>query len=186
MEHQDNLPPRSAEAEYERDDYLQREPRYRRPKLPYKSPAFTVVLSIFPGLGQIYLGYYQLGFLYAIIFASTVAALASDKIEGMEPLFGVFLGFFILFQLVDAGRKAVIYNQILERGKASDLAEDELPRPGGTLFGGVVLMVMGLLILGNTLLGMSMAWLEDWWPAGLVGVGAWLIYQSRKEQAKKP
>lgn len=159
-------------------------PSYSRRDLPLKSTAFTVVLSaIMPGLGQVYVGYYKHAFTYIVIFASVITLLASGDINGMEPLFGIFLGYFYFYQLIDAGRKASLYNQVLERGQAMDLDVGELPDAGGATFGGWVLMVVGIVALANTVFDVSVDWLEEWWPLGLVLAGGWLIYRSK--QAKK-
>ena len=160
-------------------------PHYSRRDLPLKSTAFTVVLSaIMPGLGQVYVGYYKHAFTYIAIFASIITLLASGDVSGMEPLLGIFLGYFYFYQLIDAGRKASLYNRVLETGSASDLELGELPDSGGAVFGGWILMIVGVIALGNTVFDISMDWLEDWWPLGLVVTGGWLIYRSRQNGAK--
>jgi len=35
-----------------------------------KSPAIAAILSMMPGLGQVYVGYYQRGFVHAVVVAS--------------------------------------------------------------------------------------------------------------------
>ena len=40
-----------------------------------RSPFLATVLSIVPGLGQVYIGYYQLGFIHAIVVAAVVLLL---------------------------------------------------------------------------------------------------------------
>jgi hypothetical protein len=154
-----------------------------RRDLPLKSTVLTVVLSVLmPGLGQVYVGYYRHAFLYVAIFASTISILASDAGSGLEPLLGVFLGFFYFYQLIDAGRKASIYNQILLRGQSGELDMEELPTTGGSTFGGVALLIIGVLALSHNVLDYSMAWLEDWWPLALIIGGGWVIYKSRGEK----
>jgi hypothetical protein len=161
-------------------------PAYSRRDLPLKSTPFTVVLSaIMPGLGQVYVGYYKQAFTYIIIFASVITLLASGDVNGMEPLLGIFLGYFYFYQLIDAGRKASLYNQVLERGEAADLAVGELPDSGGAMFGGWVLMIVGIFALANTVFDVSLQWLEDWWPLGLVAAGGWLIYRSRQDRGSE-
>jgi len=159
-------------------------PYASRRDLPLKSPALAVFLSLMPGLGQVYVGYYRQAFLTILVLGSTIALLVGGEVNGLEPLLSIFLAFFYFFQLIDAGRKASLYNQILERGEALDLNLDDLPESGGGLVFGVALLVVGVLALLHNLLDVSMAWIEDWWPVVLVGTGGWLVWRSRQEKAR--
>ena len=40
-----------------------------------KSPVLATILSVMPGLGQVYVGYYKLGFIHMIVFGTTIAIL---------------------------------------------------------------------------------------------------------------
>ena len=56
---------------------------------PRRSPALATILSMMPGLGQIYLGYYQQGFTNMAIFAGCITALSSNRLEGIAPVIAV-------------------------------------------------------------------------------------------------
>ncbi len=153
-----------------------------------KSPILALLLSAMPGLGQIYVGYYQQGFLNAIIIASIIALLNTNNLRGLEPLFGVFLAFYWLYNIVDAWRRATFYNNALAGiGPATLPADFAVTSGRGTLAGGVALVIVGAIALSNTVFHVSLYWLNDWWPLGLIAAGAWLIYPSlaakRKEDA---
>ena len=45
----------------------------------------------------------------------------------------------------------------------------------------MVLIVVGSLLLMVTVFDFSLAWLEDWWPAGLIALGVYMIRQSRSD-----
>lgn len=154
-----------------------------RRDLPLKSPVFAVILSLLPGLGQTYVGYYRHAFLTIVVFASTIALLSSGDVRGLEPLLGIFLAFFYFFQMIDAGRKASLYNQVLERGEVLELGRDDLPEAGGGMFLGGAMLLVGVLALAHNVLGVSMAWVEDWWPLALVATGGWIVWRSRREKA---
>jgi hypothetical protein len=142
-----------------------------------KSPVLALVLSMMPGVGQIYVGYYQQGFTNALVVASIIAVLSSNMAGGAEPLFGIFLAFFWLFNIVDAWRRATFYNNALAGIGPANLPEDFAVTSGrGTLAGGVALVLVGVIALSHTLFGMPLEWIEKWWPLALIGVGAWLIY----------
>ena len=38
------------------------------------------------------------------------------------------------------------------------------------------MILVGCVLLGHTLFAMPLDWLEKWWPAAFIGVGAWLVY----------
>lgn len=158
-----------------RRDYYQGDPRR-------KSQLLATVLSLMPGLGQIYVGYYQVGFIHVLVVGSLITMLNAG-IGGLEPLCGLFLAFFWLYTLVDAYRKASLYNQALAGLGPTELPEDvQMPGKQGSLFGGVLLIVFGLLALAHTKFGYSLEWLEDWWPAALLLIGIYLIYKSLSER----
>jgi len=143
-----------------------------------KSTALASILSIMPGLGQIYVGYYQQGFINIVVVGSLIAMLNAG-IGGLEPLCGMFLAFFWLYNVVDAYRKASLYNQALAGLGPTELPEDfQMPGKQGSLLGGILLIIFGALALANTKFGYSLDWVEDWWPAALVLIGAYLIYKS--------
>jgi len=143
-----------------------------------KSPALATVLSLMPGLGQVYVGYYQQGFVNVTVIASLIAILNYGA-GRLEPFCAFFLVFFWLFNLVDAYRKASFYNLALAGAGPFTLPDDlEMPHSRGSLVGGITLMGLGLLFLSHTWLGYSLAWLEDWWPLGLVLTGGYLTFRA--------
>lgn len=149
-----------------------------------KSPFLAVVLSLMPGLGQVYVGYYQRGFINAIVTAIVVSLLASNSLGSLIPLAGIFLAFFWLYNMIDAGRRATLYNHALAGGTEIDLPDGfQVPGFRGTLAGGSTLVVLGLVLLGHTRFGMSLDWVEQWWPLAIVGFGAFLAYKGVQEKA---
>jgi hypothetical protein len=143
-----------------------------------KSPVLALVLSLMPGLGQVYVGYYQQGFTNVLVAASVIGLLAAgDVLHQLEPVAGIFLAFFWLYNVVDAWRRAVFYNNALAGiGPASIPAEFELTAGRGSLAGGIALILVGVVVLSNTLLGWSLDWLARWWPVAFIAAGVWLIY----------
>lgn len=156
-------------------------PRYLPPDPRRKNVALATVLSLMPGLGHVYLGYYHLGFIHILIFASLVTILSKGA-GGMEPLFGLSLGFFVLYNIVDGGRRASLYNQVLDAGAAGALPEVVLPRNRGSMLGGVVLMILGGMMLLHTKFDMDMYWLEEWWPVAPILLGAYLFQKDRSSR----
>lgn len=155
--------------------------RYLPPDPRRKNVALATLLSLMPGLGHVYLGYYQLGFIHVLIFASLVTILNSGA-GGLEPLFGLSMGFFVLYNIVDGGRRASLYNQALEAGAAGMLPDVVIPRNRGSMLGGVVLMVIGVVMLLHTKFRLDMYWLEEWWPLAPILLGAYLFQKDRSSR----
>ena len=153
----------------------------------YKSPVLATILSLMPGLGQIYVGYYRQGFINIIVVAGIIALLSSNGLShNLEPFFGFFLAFYWLFNLVDAYRKSPFYNQSLAGMGAFELPEDEkLLGSRGSLLGGVLLIAVGAIALSYTRFGVSLDWVEDWWPLAPILMGAYLLYQPIVDMIKK-
>ncbi len=127
-----------------------------------KNAILACILSLMPGLGQVYVGYYKLGFIHVAIFAGTIATLNARLPGPLYALFGIFLAFFLLYNIIDAGRRAAYYNQALDGVAGVEMpTEMGLPSPGGSLAGGVVLIVVGVVLLSNTALGFSLEWLDS-------------------------
>jgi hypothetical protein len=144
-----------------------------------KSPVLAIILSAMPGLGQIYVGFYQQGFINIIVVASIIAVLTRGVPLYMNPLLGLFLAFYWLYNLVDAGRRAAFYNQALDGVTDTPIpTEFKSLTERGSIFGGAALVLLGVFFLAHTRFGMPLEWLEQWWPMALVIAGLFLLYQS--------
>ena len=166
----------AADAAPKPERYLASEPRtyYRDPRL--KSPMSAALLSLMPGLGQAFLGYTRLGFLHAAAVASMIALLASNHLGALEPAVGVFMSFFWLYNLVDAYRRAVLLNEAITRMETPELPDAfKALTYQGRVGVGLLLILAGTLSLLSLRFHVSMAWLEQWWPAGVLLFGLYLV-----------
>ena len=153
-----------------------------------KSPAAACVLSAVPGLGQVYVGYYMRGFIHAAVVALLFSLLVSSNPsdEGhflLLPLLLIFMIFFWLYNIIDAGRKAMLYNEALAGNREIELPEDlKMPGIGGSIFGGIVLVAVGAMLLAHTKFGVSLDWVADWWPALGILAGLYLLIKGIHER----
>lgn len=153
--------------------------------LQRKSPMLACLLSLMPGVGQIYVGYYKLGFIHNLIFGSTIAFLTGFRGPNpLLPVLGIFLAFFFVYNVVDAGRRANLYNLALDGMEGIEMPSMSMTLPtfGGSVGGGVSLIVVGLILLANTRFGISLEWIEEWWPLAPIGVGAYLLAKAVQER----
>jgi len=136
-----------------------------------RSPAAALVLSFLPGLGHIYLGLYQRGIVLFTVFASAI--LLADSVDAA----GILIPFIWFFGIIDAYRQAKILN----------LGEVDTPSTAGqtSLGFGVFLTVLGAVLLINNFYPLDLSWLRNWWPAGIILVGLWLIASAWNERKKR-
>ena len=150
-----------------------------------KSPGLASVLSLAPGLGQVYLGYYARGFTHLAIVAFVIAILAEGDIPNfMYPLLGLFLPFFWLYNIIDAGRRAAYCNIVLDGGGEGLQPEFDMPQRGGSMAGGLALILGGSFMLLHLQLDLSLAWLETWWPIIPVFIGIYLFLKGLRERSE--
>lgn len=151
----------------------------RAPRNAYKSPVLATILSLMPGVGQVYVGYYPQGFTNILVVSGTITLLAMGM-GSLQPLLGVFLAFFWIYNMIDANRRAHHYNRALD-GLGGEVPPEDFTMPGlrGSTPLGVVLIVAGVLFFLHSKFDVSMAWLEEWWPLGMVATGVWLFVKGR-------
>ena len=151
-----------------------------------KSPPLACILSLMPGLGQVYVGYYTRGFVHAIVVASLITVLNLKSSVEMEPLFAMFLAFFWLYNVIDAGRRAALYNFSLVGMAQIELPEDFTASGiGGSILGGAVLVVIGAIVMSHTLFGASLDWVAEWWPVAPIALGLYLIGKAIADRRAK-
>lgn len=144
-----------------------------------KSVALATALSLMPGLGQIYSGFYQRGFLNIAVVAATITLLNEWQLRPVHPLLGIFLPFFWIYNMIDAARCAQAVNRALRGGRQINLPELPMGLTGSSRFSGIVLVVVGVLLLGVTAFGVDLRWLREWWPVLLIVLGLRLFMKGR-------
>ncbi len=152
-----------------------------------KNPFYAGLLSFLPGLGQVYVGYYRRGFINIFVAATIFSVLSTG--DGNQPYIAggiFFLVFFVLYGVIDAVRRATMYNLTLDGIEQIDLP-DELTnnKLAGSYLGGGALLMFGVIALSNTAFGLSLDWLNSWWPILPMGFGAFLVYTAYQDAQKK-
>ncbi|MFY9550625.1 MAG: hypothetical protein WAU32_05690 [Thermoanaerobaculia bacterium] len=141
-----------------------------------KSPGLAGFLSIFPGLGHIYLGLYQRGFIIGGAFTLLIA-LTSHGRGG--HFFGPLIAFLWFFGIIDAVRQAKAINrgQIAESGFVGEAQIKEIKASGsGALAWGVILVGMGSLWLIDRYFEIDWSFMDEWGaPLAFILLGLILI-----------
>ncbi len=157
----------------EKDNVLDREKEGLR-----KSPTLAGFLSLMPGLGQAYVGYYKSGFIMLLVVAGTISLLDRHEHGGAAPFLGMFLSFFWIFNIIDAVRKAKLYNRHLA-GVETIAAPTDSP-----LAGGIILLIAGLLLTLTITFDLDLEFLEHVWPLALLGAGIYLIWRYARTRSE--
>ncbi len=139
-----------------------------------KSPALAGFLSIFPGLGHLYLGLYQRAFAFAGAFILSIGFASHRSGE----FFGPLIAFIWFFGIIDAVRQAHAIN----RGFVSEagfIPEPQLRRAvtgSAGLTWGIILVGLGVLWLVDRYMDIDWSFMETWGtPSALILLGLILV-----------
>lgn len=146
--------------------------------LPYpaetKSPALAGFLSMFPGLGHLYLGLYQRGIFFGLAFVICI----SFSAHGRGEFFGPLIAFVWFFGVIDAVRQAHAINRgfVAEGGFAPSAAPARRASGTASLTWGVILVGIGALWLIDRYVDVDWSFLDRWGaPAAFILLGLVLI-----------
>jgi len=132
-------------------------------------PGTAAALGIIPGLGAVYNGEYIKALIHVVIFASLIAAMASDINGSLQAFVIVAFIAFCFYMPVDAYRVAKARSE-------GEVAPPDLVRgPGRKPIGAVVLIGIGVLLLLANFGLLERDWFAKTWPIALVVLGAWLL-----------
>ena len=138
-----------------------------------KSAVVALVLSLFPGIGQIYNGQPAKALVFFFAWAGSIYMTAEA-----HPFFAFLIAFTYFYNLVDAWRSASAINARYARGTFVDEDTTESPAWGGALIG------IGALLLLNNLGWLRLASLQRYWPLVLIAAGAAFLYGSMRRASQ--
>ncbi len=140
-----------------------------------KSPGLAGFLSVFPGLGHLYLGLYQRAFAFAGGFCLLIFFNSHGRIA---PLSGPATAFVWFFAIIDAVRQAHAINRgyVAQGGFAPATQIRKAAEGTGALTWGVILVGLGALWLVDRYVDIDWAFMENWGgPAALILLGLILV-----------
>jgi hypothetical protein len=146
---------------------------------PSSNPGLAATLGFIPGLGAVYNGEYVKALIHVLIFGGIIAGLASDINTGYIVFLSIALGCFYCYMPIDAYRVA----------KARRMGEPEpgvLPESSsGRPIGAIVLIILGVLFLMANFGILQADWFSKAWPAGLIVLGIWLIWDRMNTNSRR-
>jgi hypothetical protein len=132
-------------------------------------PGTAAALGVIPGLGAVYNGEYIKALIHVVIFASLIAAMASDISDSLRAFVIVAFIAFCFYMPVDAYRVAKA------RGSGEVAPPDLMQGPGRKPIGAIVLIGIGVLLLLANFGLLERDWFGKIWPVALIVLGAWLL-----------
>lgn len=159
------------------------------PPLPkaddHVSPPLAFVLGFIPGVGAVYNGQYAKGLLHVVIFGSIISILSSGAARGFVPLFGLMIPTFLFYMAFEA------YHTAKKRRDGEVVDEfSGLVRARGRRsrfpMAPVLLIAFGLLFLLDNLDLLEIGRLLRYWPALLIALGLFLLYERIVESKDEP
>jgi hypothetical protein len=153
---------------------------YRPPVNAGPNPTVAGILGAIPlGLGAVYCGQYAKGLAHLGIVVLAIVGLSSDLPWQADTALGIFLGFFWVYQILDAVRtaRAIQANEPVPDpfGLASTFGTGEKIDTTKVPAAAAILIGLGVLFLINTVFDFS---LHRFWPIILIVIGVWLFAKS--------
>lgn len=151
----------------------------------HKSPALAGFLSMFPGLGHLYLGLYPRAFAVGGAF---ILGIMMTSHNGPGEFFGPLIAFVWFFGIIDAVRQAKAINrgELAEAGFAGEQQLRKAAAGTGGLTWGVILVGLGALLLIDRYWDIDWSFMSEWGgPAAFILLGLVLIVSHvRKRRAE--
>ena len=141
-------------------------------RLP-KTPVLALVLSLFPGVGQIYNGQPAKAFTFFFGFVFAIYGTAQ-----ISPLpFALLIPFVYFYNLVDAWRTASLINARAQGG-VSQPPEEAFESPAW----GATLLILGAVLLLNNLGWLRLAAFARYWPVMLIAAGGVFLLRATRQK----
>ena len=153
-------------------------------------PLAGILAGIFPfGVGAVYTGQYAKGLAHLVIFVALIWGLSADVNSGLEVALAIALGFFCIYQIIDAIRsaRAVQMGQPAPDpfGLSQTFGTGEKLDTSKVPLGAVVLIGIGALFLLQTL-EVPFFNVSRIWPLFLIALGVWLFARRQGVAGTQP
>ena len=150
-----------------------------------KSPALAGFLSMFPGLGHLYLGLYPRAFAVGGAF---ILGIMMTSHGGPGEFFGPLIAFVWFFAIIDAVRQANAINrgEVAAEGFAPEQQLRKAAAGTGALTWGVILVGLGSLLLIDRYFEIDWSFMSEWGgPGAFILLGAILIVSHIRKRRRE-
>jgi TM2 domain-containing membrane protein YozV len=144
-----------------------------------KNPSLAAFLAIFPGMGSIYNGNIVKGITYMLIFIILIV-LTDNAQDPDAAIFGLMIGGFFIFQIIDSYNEATKINQnaLNEQNPSSD--KEDL-----SLFSAIIVLVIGIVFQLVNFDLITFRQVTRLWPLVLIIFGIKIVCDYFKREENK-
>jgi len=148
------------------------------------SPGLAFVLGLIPGVGAVYNGQYAKGLLHVVILGLAISLNNSGNFE-FGPLFGLLITCFWFYMAFEAYHTAKLRRAGMPVDEFSSVfpQHERGTRPRVPV-GPIILIVVGVLFLLSNLEIIEIRRLLRFWPALLIVMGFYMIYERLTESSR--
>jgi len=137
------------------------------------SPGLAFGLGFIPGVGAIYNGQYAKGIVHAVVFGILCSILDSN-LHGLDVVFAMMLVAWIFYMAFEAFHTATRRRLGEPVDEYSSLVD--FRSRGRFPMAGVALILLGVVLLLDTLDILNLENFARYWPVLLIAAGLWLLY----------
>jgi TM2 domain-containing membrane protein YozV len=137
------------------------------------SPGLAMGLGFIPGVGAIYNGQYAKGIVHAVVFG-ILCSILNTNLHGLDVVFAMLLTawiFYMAFEAFHTATKRRMGEPVDEYSSLIDFRSR-----GRFPMAGVSLILLGVVLLLNTLDIVNLEYMARYWPVLLIAAGVWLLY----------
>ena len=150
------------------------------------SPGFAFILGLIPGVGAIYNGQYAKGLIHVVILGTLISILSSGAAGGLEPLFAMLTGLWVIYMPFEAYHTA---SKRL-RGEPVDEFSSVVPigpqAANGFPLAPILLIGVGVVFLLNNLEVVRLYQILRYWPVFLIILGVYMLYSRVSIKGDRP
>jgi hypothetical protein len=152
-----------------------------------ESPGAAFALGLIPGVGAIYNGEFFKAAVHIIIFGTLISVV--DAVNALEPLFGLLIMgfyFYMPFEAYYTAKKRKLRGQGVELETPIDQFHQQVAGvENKELWGGVTLVVLGMLFLMDNFRFFRLRAIFEFWPVILIAIGVWLVWSYKEAKDEK-
>jgi len=141
-----------------------------------KNPSLAAFLAIFPGMGAIYNGNIIKGITYMLVFAVLIV-LTDNAHDPDAVVFGLMIGGFFIFQIIDSYNEAAKINQNSMEEKDPSTAKEDI-----SLFSAIIVLGLGIVFQLRNFDLISYRQVTRLWPLALIIFGIKIVYTYFKRE----
>ncbi|MGH9466738.1 MAG: LiaI-LiaF-like domain-containing protein, partial [Terriglobales bacterium] len=143
------------------------------------SPGLALWLGFIPGVGAVYNGQYLKAFVQVVIFAFLIAMSSSGN-DAVNTFFGLGIGAFYCYMVIDAYRTA---KQMAAGLPVRDVFTFGDATAVNAPVAAIILIVIGAIFLLRSLGFFYAASSQYFWPAILIAIGVYVLVRQRDKHS---